>query len=811
MSSLVSKFQLSKFRPINVSVGIIAIIILLYLLVWFSSPWLFRYVIEDILRPLNLSLTEESHFRYNPFTASLYVDKLSFSNDSGRVFHLEHSILDINLISLVNREIEVDTFNIQGLELVVDLNADGTVISGIPLPATDSSADDKSLSGEEKHSLVKDLVLLMPELTVTESKIIIKKGDLHRFIEIHDFKISNANLAELDQVFDLSLHVSIDKAPFILDLKAELHEGSASVAFSTSLDKFMLGVLEPEIKDVPFEVAGKLSFDISGSAELHSSLSTLLIDSSRISVSDLSVSNDEFLFYQESMGLEIKSVGYKINKKQQKLAELEIEVSMSKTALSNKISNDVLVQFEAFSSSLISIELQPESALESAIVDVSELAIDNIVLSNINAEKTPALITLSSLRVNDVDYANNHLKVAVIKMADVKSQILIDKDKNMTTLAKIPATDAVKQQAAAENNSTEAAGDEENAEKNHATDFKIKLDRIELTGENVVTFHDASVEPAHKRTVVIEKAFIDKISNHENTPSPFEFTARTNKYTSIILQGAVSPFTETTNLTLKGTAREFSLPTISSYIKEPLGFEINSGQLDADFDVAIVESVIEGELKLIMRGADMTSANDHQANSMKDKTMIPLNVALGMLKDGDGNIEINVPLDGRVDAPGFGVNGLIVLVAKKAALSQAKSYLVNAFVPYASVVSVALVAGDYALKLRFEDLPYAAASVDIVEQQQEYLSQFIALLKDKPGKQVRVCGIATPADINQPTGVQLSDPVHIKLARDFSNHRAQAFKQYVIEKGGIKSGRLLICAPQIDFEENALPRIELSI
>ena len=811
MSALFSKLQFSKFRPINIIAGMTAIILSLYLLVWFSSPWVFRYVIQDTLRPFNLNLSEESYIRYNPFTTSLYVENLGLSNDGGRVFYLENSALDIDLTSLVNMEVEVESFHIQDLELVVDLSADDTVISGFLLPEAQSSADVEPVLKEVERSFVKDLILLAQELTVTQSRIIIKKNDLHRIIEINDLKVSNASLAERHQVFDLSLNLGVEKSVFVLDLKLRSNEGAANVEFSTSLDQFMLGVIAPEIKDIPFEFAGNVSFDISGSAEFQSSLKNLLIDSASISVADLSVSNDAILFSQEKLGLEINSMRYKNNEDQGELANFGVNVSMSKTSLNDKVSNDVLVSFEKFSASPINIEIQPDSMAESVIVNAGELAMDNIVLSNVDAEKTPALVKLGSLRVSDIGYTHNQLKAGAIILADLNSQILIDNEKNITTLVKIPITDEPKQQAAAASKPTAIAGAQEDDEGNASADFKMKLDRIELAGENIVSFRDASVEPAHVRTVVIETAFIENINNNDNTPSPFKFAANTNKYTTVNLEGEVSPFTETTNLTLKGAAREFSLPTISSYIKEPLGFEINSGQLDADFDVTVVESVIEGGLQLLMRGADMTSSDNGQANSTKDKAMIPLNVALGMLQDGDGNIVLDIPLDGRVDSPEFGVHGLILLVAKKAALSQAKTYLINSITPYASVITIAMAAGDFALKLRFEDLPYAPANVDIGEQQQEYLNQFVALLKDKPTHQIKVCGIATSADINQPAEALLSDPDLIKHAKDISSRRAKAFKHYVIETGEISSGRLLICAPQVDFSEGALPRIELSL
>ena len=51
------------------------------------------------------------------------------------------------------------------------------------------------------------------------------------------------------------------------------------------------------------------------------------------------------------------------------------------------------------------------------------------------------------------------------------------------------------------------------------------------------------------------------------------------------------------------------------------------------------------------------------------------------------------------------------------------------------------------------------------------------------------------------------DEVLMQLARN----RSEALKDYLVEKQGVAAERLFICHPQIDKEEEALPRVELVI
>ena len=116
---------------------------------------------------------------------------------------------------------------------------------------------------------------------------------------------------------------------------------------------------------------------------------------------------------------------------------------------------------------------------------------------------------------------------------------------------------------------------------------------------------------------------------------------------------------------------------------------------------------------------------------VKDQVSMPLNIALGMLMDGDGNLELGVPLSGKTSDPSFGLSSFIALVTQKAAMSAAESYVMKTFVPYANIVSIAKSAGEFLLKVRFEDLPYEINQVTPNVSQQAYLDPFIALMQDK--------------------------------------------------------------------------------
>ena len=184
---------------------------------------------------------------------------------------------------------------------------------------------------------------------------------------------------------------------------------------------------------------------------------------------------------------------------------------------------------------------------------------------------------------------------------------------------------------------------------------------------------------------------------------------------------------------------------------------------------------------------------------------------MGMLKDSDGNVELDVPLSGSTSDPKFGLSSIVTLITKKAIMSATQDYLMTTFVPYANIVSIAISAGEFALKLRFDDLEYQEKQIEPDDRQRAYLKEFIALMQDKEDTRVTICAISTPGDIGLKAGVAVTDKASIKRLLDIGEKREHAFKDHLIEAGKINSSRILFCKPIIDSDEGAIPRMVISV
>jgi hypothetical protein len=311
---------------------------------------------------------------------------------------------------------------------------------------------------------------------------------------------------------------------------------------------------------------------------------------------------------------------------------------------------------------------------------------------------------------------------------------------------------------------------------------------------------------------MIDELSMGKLSSLNDSTefkTPISLKGRSNQYANFAFGGFIQPFAKQKTYHIKGDLNGLSLPDVSTYMKDALKLQLKSGQLNTKLDLTLIDDDIDGDVHININGLETAAANNHETNIVKDQVGIPFNVALGMLKDGNGDLILDVPLSGKTSDPSFGISSFIALITKKAVMSATQDYLMTTFVPYANIVSVAMTAGEFILKLRFEDLPYQPKQITPDENQAEYIKQFIAVMKDQKDTRVKICAISTPADIGLPVQQKLST-ADIKTLKAIGDKREQVFKTQAVENG-IQPGRILLCTPQIDSSEGAIPRMVISV
>lgn len=807
---------------------IIALYLSLYFFIWAISSPVTKYYLQPVLNEYGLIMSKNTSIRYNPFITELHISDLSLHQQSNneKVFAISGLTIQLRLWEVIFDEVVIEEFVLTDGYIKVINNQGELTVAGVSLPKSDNTESKKSAEDAPNEPL--PYQVNVPELLISQFHIDIINNDIPHDITINTFALRDIKATQFDQEGKITLDALLDKTKLSLQADANLANALGDITSEVKLSNYPIEKVQRYIKQVS-NLKGELSLQSKQKLTLKKQGVALHIDQATIENNNLFVSLVE-------QNISLDNVKHTITDLVLTLTNGHITEfdGISSVLLSNfKVTNTE--QEHVFSSEKLAIDNMVFHHDSHPSVNIADIVIDKLAFSSkdetselVEGEKLPSVMKLNQVTISDIKANEHNLSIDTITLDELLSHIIINENKDIVNLVNLSKKASTEEAANTEKTmETETLTPESippeaippeakapEAKKSAEPEFTFSLNKFQMINKNEIFFVDHSVEPTYNSDFFIDTLELKNINNSlekQLEPSPYVFKARNNKYAKLNLTGFIKPFAPTPVYNMVGDFKEMSLPAITSYLKDATGLEVKTGQLNVDINVTLTGDMIDGETELLLQGLETAVYDDDEVDSLIAQGALPLNIAMGMLKDSDGNVELGFPLSGSTSDPKFGLTNIVAMISQKAILSATQDYLITTFVPYANIVSLAMTAGEFALKLRFDDLPYDAQQVSPNEKQQAYLDQFITLMQDKENTRVNICAINTPQDINLETGKKITNKADKKRLIALGKERASALKDYLIEQGKIDSSRMLLCKPKIDSSQDAKPRIAISV
>ncbi|MGB2740959.1 MAG: DUF748 domain-containing protein [Cognaticolwellia sp.] len=788
--------------------------ITLYLLIWLMSPVIFRYVINNHGLPKPLSLTSASTIRYNPFTAHLTISHLEMkSSEQDSALKLESLEAELDLHQLLFDKIYISEFNLKGIFIPITLNESSLNVAGFELKDEKSASETEQEVEPQNDSFPYEVII--PTFSLSDAHIELMHFSQKHNIQLDSFALQNILLSQSTQEFKLNLVSHLNGAPIKIALDGSLLKQQGQISVDVDAKNIDLASAKAFLPETIAAFEGKLSYVSNVDVTIENEQTSLNFNNFSVAIDDLHIEQNKIAINITSQKFIAKDLAVLLQPDSTDNA-LSIKTTLDSVITdvsATSITDDALLadiaKFSVENAAIVFEQNQPK-------INIDHVDISDSQFSKNNRKNMPALAAFKQLSVKNIEYMTDFINVENITLSGVAANLLLDKEKNLATLVSF-ASDEDKNVARSQqetNTDTETVQMAEEPAVDEITPAKMvfKLGQFTLLDDAQIDFKDSSVTPHYERNVNITHLLLADIDNSKPEQEVvLNIQGKSDKYANFDLKGRGLPFATQQKFTLDADVKEVSLPGVSSYIKEALKYEIESGQLDVTLKVALTGNQLKGDVDLLLRGIEFTTADDNERGVIKEQFSVPFNVALGMLKDSDGNVELSLPLTGDISSPSFGLSGFVTLLVKQATMSAAKDYLITTFVPYASVMKVAMAAGEFALKLRINDLNYLPEQIELSAEQIEFSRQMSVMLEDRKSVNVKLCAVATANDIALTDASQAHQPENIARLKVISQQRVEAFKAHMVDELKVPSARLLFCTSQIDTSKEAKARIKFVI
>ena len=250
----------------------------------------------------------------------------------------------------------------------------------------------------------------------------------------------------------------------------------------------------------------------------------------------------------------------------------------------------------------------------------------------------------------DVSTAPLSLGVGTVRLADFYSRLILDAQGRLN-FRELTGT------------GTEAAGaDTSGATNDESTAVvappkaslpPIRVDKVELVNGNV-QYSDRFVRPNYDANLTELKGTLDGLKSEADSVATLSLTAALDHGAPVEITGQLNPLRQDRYLDILATVRGFQLPTISTYAGKYIGYGIAKGQLSADLTYKINDRVLTAQNHVLL---DQLTFGDKVDS--KDAVNLPVQLAVALLKNSKGEIDLSVPVSGTLDDPKFSVGGLV--------------------------------------------------------------------------------------------------------------------------------------------------------
>lgn len=351
----------------------------------------------------------------------------------------------------------------------------------------------------------------------------------------------------------------------------------------------------------------------------------------------------------------------------------------------------------------------------------------------------------------------------------------------------------------------------------NVTQLKLEDGSVELD--------DRSVSPA----VALNLTHLKLEAEGVSTVDEFPFTL-TGRYRQVMGENPAAPdFTLAGRVSAAGVADvNLTMAGLALYpLGGYLGAEVSRGRLDLKTHVLANDGDLLVENDIDIAGLVLKPAGGDSAEGL------PLAVALSLLRDSEGRIQLKVPLELKRGEFGVGVRDVVRKALGNATRRAALTYAKFALQPLGGLLLAKDIAGRLS-RPRFDPLAFEQGAVSPDDKALAYIERLAGLLRDRPGPSITACGIAAsdevfagvpagageaaPAmaspgvaspDLSAPGDASadgISDPV-VPVALVIAGRRGLVVRQALVD-AGVETDRVFECKPEVG-EPGTSPAVAL--
>ncbi|MUG30093.1 DUF748 domain-containing protein [Aeromonas salmonicida] len=250
---------------------------------------------------------------------------------------------------------------------------------------------------------------------------------------------------------------------------------------------------------------------------------------------------------------------------------------------------------------------------------------------------------------------------------------------------------------------------------------RITIDQVR-TEQGNLRFADRSLSPEFVVDIASLSGQSRHISNIPGQRSDLAFNGKVDRYAPVTIRGNTNLLIEQPVLDVAVTFSNLELTTFTPYSSTYAGYAIDKGQLSMKLNYKLQGNRLEGDNDITIKKLQLgEKIKSEQAKDM------PLGLAIALLSDANGVIQMNLKVKGNLDQPNFSLGNIFWDVLGNTLRKAITS-------PFSLLAS--LTGGTEDL----DELPFLLGEPALTPTQQIRLTKLAQALKERPKISMNIRG-----------------------------------------------------------------------
>ncbi|MFO7714062.1 DUF748 domain-containing protein [Desulfosarcina sp.] len=325
----------------------------------------------------------------------------------------------------------------------------------------------------------------------------------------------------------------------------------------------------------------------------------------------------------------------------------------------------------------------------------------------------------------EVDVEPTRLAVEQISLADFFARVIIDADGGVNIVSMFNQPDDAAATDAGKTDRAASAPEASQVQSSSPEKPTIRIARVNLS-KGTVDFSDRLIEPNFNARFHDLSGQVSGLASMAEKRADVLLEGVWSNQAPVKITGQVNPLIENPYLDLNLNISDIELSPFSPYSGKYIGYIMEKGKLTFNVDYLMENKRLEGKNSIYINQLTLGDTVESP-----DAVNLPIKLAVALLKNREGNIELDLPVSGSLDDPEFKIGKVILTALKNLIVKIITS-------PFAALGALAGGGGE-----ELSHIDFAAGDSRISPDNREKIDKLAKILFERPALKLDVQGTAS--------------------------------------------------------------------